>query len=309
LDLADLNTAARAAYRHIGVIRDRIIDRETSPYRLAAEAALADYMEAKGHLEKLRQRTPTTPAAEPAAAHGASPPRVATEAASPDSTSDIKDAVLKRGIRNLVHFSRIDNLLSILRHGIIPRDQLERRGDLDFRFNDQSRSDCALDHSCLSVSHPNYLMLYKHMMKRHDREREWCVLQLKPEILWQLPCIFCPTNASKRGTLHCALMLGHTAAGFEAMFPDPVLTPHGLMTRLELFGAAPNSFYPSDPQAEVLVRGTISHSYIAGILVHDTRALSEAEAAIESTGCKATATINQRMFRYRRDWACWKPRD
>ena len=59
-------------------------------------------------------------------------------------------------VNYLVHFTPIDNLLSIMNKGICPRSYLS-----NIRTTDEYRLDGLLDAISFSISFPNYRMLWK----------------------------------------------------------------------------------------------------------------------------------------------------
>ena len=88
-----------------------------------------------------------------------------------------------RGIKTLIQFTRIENLDTILTHGLIPRELLEHRvflNALNPRFSDLQRVDNRKEMNFLSVSFPNYRMFWSKASK--DQEK-WAVLEFEPEFL------------------------------------------------------------------------------------------------------------------------------
>jgi hypothetical protein len=65
----------------------------------------------------------------------------------------------ERDIETLVHFTRVENLSSILQNGLLSRKALETSGQ-QFLFNDPDRIDGHKEAICLSISFPNYKMFY-----------------------------------------------------------------------------------------------------------------------------------------------------
>lgn len=157
----------------------------------------------------------------------------------------------KRQIRHLVHFTRVENLASILRHGIVPRAMLE----FPFVHNDEVRADGYPDASCLSIEFPHYEMFYKYRCK--EILANWAVLQIAVGVVNEKPCMFFPGNASSsrcRTLVRAAMdsLMGY--AGLEGMFA-------------ETQGAERNTLYlpenfPTDPQAEVLVFDVIEPTFV-----------------------------------------------
>lgn len=93
----------------------------------------------------------------------------------------MQDEVKNRGIEYLWHFTKIENLDSILRNGLIPRGVLSAQG-INVNFNDHHRLDRQVNANCLSIGHPNYKMFYR--LRVQDSSQLWVVLAIKPEVLW-----------------------------------------------------------------------------------------------------------------------------
>ena len=74
--------------------------------------------------------------------------------------NEIEKVVNERDIRWLMHFTRIENLESILENGLLPRNSFERL-DIEPLTNDSLRLDGFLEAISLSIQSPNYKMFYK----------------------------------------------------------------------------------------------------------------------------------------------------
>lgn len=186
------------------------------------------------------------------------------------NAEQIKQQVEMRGIKWLVHFTHLQNVNSILKHGIMPRretEQLDRTLDKewDFIFPDSSRAD-GKNASCLSIMFPNNAMLW-HKRKQYPDEY-WVFLLLKPDVLWECDCAFYSTNAASTGLRHKPVADFKTIAAFEAMFASEVKkeTTDGIKTITRPEGLKP--YLPTDVQAEVLVFNTIAPSYITHCYCH-----------------------------------------
>ena len=107
--------------------------------------------------------------------------------------SKLEESVLSREIKELVHFTRIDNLQSILSIGLQSRVKLEKRNQ-KYLINDSMRLDNRLNGISISITHPNQSMFYKY--RTATESSDWCVVILKPSILWELSCLFCMHNAA-----------------------------------------------------------------------------------------------------------------
>ena len=109
----------------------------------------------------------------------------------------------ERGITTLLHFTRIENLSSILQKGLLGRSLLEESGQ-DFVWNDEQRLDAHKEAVCLSISFPNYRMFYSIREKKKEtneaNDSQWVILLLDTNILWELDCTFFQENAASNVT-------------------------------------------------------------------------------------------------------------
>lgn len=63
----------------------------------------------------------------------------------------------QQGITKVVHFTHVENVDSIMKHGLLSIEDLLQRG-IPYRYNDQQRLDFVPEGICLSISFPNYRM-------------------------------------------------------------------------------------------------------------------------------------------------------
>ena len=199
---------------------------------------------------------------------------------------DIKERILARGIQYLVHFTPLSNLNSIIRYGLLPRKALLERG-FPFDYSDEQRIDGFLNCISTSVSFPNYKMFFK---KRHEcSDKTWAVIKIEKQALWELQCLFFKENAASSGSMAIPAADLYTIDAFDKMFYEE-----------ESRSLIPDSF-TTNPQAEVMVHGAITSSYIKGValesendraLIQDVKGLPEIE-------------INKDLFSPRRDYRYW----
>lgn len=178
--------------------------------------------------------------------------------------------VSERNIKELIHFTRIDNIPTILKYGILPRDKLDKYAPGSIR-NDPFRNDGHTNASCLSVSFPNYKMLYRYS---NNNQSQWAVLSLDPRLLYDLDIdefYFYPENAAKSEINRCSFT--------------------------EMFGKSNNS-YPEDPQAEILAFGIINPKYISKIYVVNNEAKNK---LYQIANHYTDIEINGNYFKYRKD--------
>jgi hypothetical protein len=124
----------------------------------------------------------------------------------------MQNEVKNRGIDYLWHFTKIENLDSILSNGLTPRGTLEAQ-NVNVGYNDKSRLDGHKDASCVSLGHPNYKMLYN--LRCQNSAQEWVVIAIKPEILWIKDCAFCHENAASNSVTSIPIQQRKWLAAFS----------------------------------------------------------------------------------------------
>lgn len=202
----------------------------------------------------------------------------------------IEEYAAKRGIKNLLHFTRESNLDSILQRGLITRDVLAKEGYAS--FNDNVRADYT-NAVCLTIGFPNYKMWYG--LKQENQGVDWVIVAVAPSALWMLPCAFCTANAALGSVAAIPLAQRQTLAAFQAMYAD---VPGKERVKL---GIAES--FTTNPQAEVLMLQGVPRNYIFGLV---------ASSVAQETRLKAKYPglqifMKPVYFSYRSDWAYWKP--
>lgn len=183
------------------------------------------------------------------------------------NSSEIRALTEELGVPHLVHFTRCDNLSSILRHGLQSVSSCDTGGIRAVR-NDTMRLDGQLDGISLSITSPNFRMFYKY--RQLDSSADWAVLLLSPAILWELSCGFYRHNAADARMRHLPRKKMETVPAFREMFA--VLdTPREPWLR---------RYDPTDPQAEVMVYETIPARFIETIAFETKSASEEWEGAV-----------------------------
>jgi len=202
------------------------------------------------------------------------------------------DLMRTRNVRLLVHFTRAENLASILKSGIVPRANLSG----DAIFNDQMRLDGFTEASSLSISFPNYRMFYAYQDK--NQNQNWVVIGIHPDVLLDLPCLYFSSNAASSGIRkddEQALAAQMGVVGLSGMFYEN----HEIDRSMR--GLETN--WPTDPQAEVLVFGTIDPRYFMGF------AFRFCDPHLQSLACDVLPGLKQivggKLFGPRNDWAHW----
>ena len=172
--------------------------------------------------------------------------------------SSPKEKINERCITRLVHFTDASNIESIIKNGLLPRNQLK---DGEYDFNDEKRLDKHTDAICLSVENPNLYLLTK--FKEKYPNKKYKLNTINPSILYSsfikkdsislVPRYYCNYNAASK-------MTNKSCDDIEIMFSPQVQTYYGIFCR-----KSKKSSQPTMDQAEILFFGKIPPEYIESI--------------------------------------------
>lgn len=204
----------------------------------------------------------------------------------------MQNAVEQRDIKYLVHFTRIQNLDSILRNGLIPVATLHQSG-MRFSYNDEYRMDNCENANCLSIQFPNYKMFYSYRMQNPGVD--WVVLGIKKEVLWEKDCAFCIENAASNNVTSTSLKARKGVQAFKRLYSEYPGKP----SRKDL-GIIPA--LPTHPQAEVLVFDIIEPKYIWGVAFVNSLQKEKYASLIPSN---INSQVVPNLFSYRSDYEYW----
>ena len=174
----------------------------------------------------------------------------------------------ERGVEHLVHFTPISNLEGIRRRGIVPRLELEKCGDAEFKALDDMRLDSGKHMSCFSLSFPNYLMMYRYRKLLEQEGDDIAILFIGLRCLDRLSMdqvLFYPSNAASH---ECREMEECDLMGVEAvcrMFDERGETRSGHEFFRKELGIP--TYLTTDPQAEVQIAATIPWSDVCFVAV------------------------------------------
>lgn len=199
----------------------------------------------------------------------------------------------ERQIDRLYHFTQADNLKNIFRYGLLPRDELESRG-IESSINDEWRFDGCCNAVCTSIEFPNYKMFYK--LRCENPDIDWAVLELNAEIICDYQCAFNWTNAGDSASYSIPIKKRMTQSALESLFEDK----EGYPTRDEL--KIPD-WYPTNPQAEILVFDVIPVSHIKKVNFIDRDTFLRYHDIIPPD---INAEINRNLFYPRQDYKFWR---
>jgi len=198
---------------------------------------------------------------------------------------EFKKEISDRGIEYLIHFTPTINLLSIFEQGKILSRALLEQFDIDqtdifdyIEFTDDIRFD---DKSFinLSVQHPNSFLFNRFREKtKNDVHINWCVLKIDKKYIYQTDTLFSVTNAANSHNKRNARVTGDIDK-FQMMFANSLqivtynnartISRNGLKTK-----------YPTDEQAEVLVKNEITINDILQVCFKDEDDLARGKAAL-----------------------------
>ena len=199
-----------------------------------------------------------------------------------------------RNIKYLVHFTDVDNLSNIFKFGIVPRSEHQTCG-LEPSYNDFQRLDGHLGASSFTFSFPNYKYFYS--MRQRFFKRDFAVLLVDAKVICELRTAFYSTNAA---SFPSTTSIPHeTLAALELMFDEAC---DNLTTRIDCHTP---SCYSTDPQAEVMVYGTISAKYIRAVYFSNEHTLRRYSSIIPND---VKAGVDYNLFDARCDAQHWKGR-
>ena len=199
----------------------------------------------------------------------------------------------KYKINSLYHFTRAENLPTIFKYGLLPREVLNSE-NIPSYFNDDYRHDNCLNAVCSSIEFPNYRMFYTFRQK--DPNIDWAVLRLDAYILHEFTCAYCWTNAANSEISQMPIEERKKTDAFLRLFENQPNYP-----RREELNIPDN--YPTNPQAEVLVFGTIPIRYICNVYFETQSVLCKYRTVIPNS---IKAEINPDVFKPRVDWKSWQ---
>lgn len=198
---------------------------------------------------------------------------------------EFKEEIDTREIKHLIHFTPTINLLSVYEQGKLLSRALLERFDIDqtdifdyIEFTDDIRFDDK-SYINLSIQHPNSFLFSRFRQKTADESHiYWCILKIDKKYIYQADTLFSVTNAANS---HNKRNIGVTGDinKFRMMFANslPIVTSYGsrTITRNGL-----KNKYPTDEQAEVLVKDEIPVSAILQVCFKDDNDLAAGKAAL-----------------------------
>jgi len=198
---------------------------------------------------------------------------------------EFQKEISERGIQHLIHFTPTINLLSIfeqsklLSRALLEKSDINQTDILDYiEFPDEIRYDDK-NYINLSVSFPNYYLFNRFRERTQDKPYiNWCVLKINPKYIYNKDTLFSPTNAASSIAKNTYGISGDIQK-FRKLFENNLSLKIGLVKRGNL-----KTKYPTDVQAEVLVKDEILVSDILEVCFKDDDDLANGKAALNDFG-------------------------
>ena len=203
----------------------------------------------------------------------------------------ILEEIERRGIEYFVHFTQIENLPSILEHGLCTLDSLNDKG-VATKVSDDERLEGG-GAICLSVSHPNYLMLWKKAgADKETLKKNWCIILIKPEYVIERNPRFYENNAASK--IMQSEIDRESFEDFCRMF-DPIPGKESIGDK-----------YTSDPQAEVQVSMDLPVESFYRVVFLDDDLWDEYKDRVREIGSVAwSSQYGGFLFEPRSDYKYW----
>ena len=173
-----------------------------------------------------------------------------------------------RKILYLVHFTRLENLGSILAYGFVPRNLLDQ-SDLNYYLNDNYRLDGKKNCTCFSVEFPNSFLFKR--FRDYDPSSKWVVILVDAKLLsiHRGKIYYCYNNAARsdiRFKLASDELSNENA--FEHLFHEEehYFRSSGCGTIKRSCIPNMRCFLPTSEQAEILISGVIPRKYIKHVI-------------------------------------------
>lgn len=198
---------------------------------------------------------------------------------------EFKKEISDRGIEHLIHFTPTINLLSIFEQGkllsraLLEQFDVEQTDIFDYiEFTDNIRFDDK-SYLNLSIQHPNSYLFNRFREKTKDEIHiKWCVLKIDKKYIYQVDTLYSVTNAANSHNKRTVGVSGEINK-FRMMFADSLQ----IVTSYNSRTIARNNLkpkYPTDEQAEVLVKNEIPICDILQVCFIDEKDLAAGKAAL-----------------------------
>lgn len=187
----------------------------------------------------------------------------------------------ERQIEYLVHFTLTKHLAGIVEQGCIYPRSIVKTLELDFiQFPDDLRLDYKEDYINLSIGRPNRFLFRKFQERLKEcPDVSWCILKIIPDYIYAKDTLFSVSNAASSfsknvygisGDFEKLQMLYKETLTIGNMFNSWKINRHGL-----------HSSFPTDNQAEVLVKDKIAYEDVLNVCFQNEEELKNTISAFK----------------------------
>ncbi|AOM79487.1 DarT ssDNA thymidine ADP-ribosyltransferase family protein [Pedobacter steynii] len=195
------------------------------------------------------------------------------------------EEITDRGITQLIHFTPTINLMSIFEQGKILSRALLEEFDINqtdifdyVQFTDSLRFDDK-NFINLSIQHPNHFLFSRFQQKtKDDTHITWCVLKIDKKYIYHADTLFSVTNAANSHNKRNVGVTGDIGK-FKLMFSSQLSIVTLNNSRIIQRGSL-DPKYPTDEQAEVLVKNEIPVEDLIQVCFKDENDLAAGKAAL-----------------------------
>jgi len=201
--------------------------------------------------------------------------------------NEFEQELINRGIEYLIHFTPTINLLSIYEMKKVMSRKLLEELDVDqtdifdyVEFTDDIRFDDK-SYINLSVQHPNSFLFSRFRQKTAIHTHiNWCVLKIDKKYIYEKNTLFSVTNAANGHNKRNVGVTGDLDK-FKRLFDNSINVVTSYNTRTILRNILKDK-YPTDEQAEVLVKNEIPIAAIIEVCFKDANDLAAGKAALSA---------------------------
>ncbi|HNY94052.1 MAG TPA: hypothetical protein PKX80_05375 [Flexilinea sp.] len=231
------------------------------------------------------------------------PPPYPPVPVSPEMAKALSAEIKSRKIQFLTHFTRLENLASILTYGLLPPNQLKSEGRTRFvRFNPPYLPGYWQNAISFNISFPNYRLFYN---LQEQRGYDWVVLLFDINILLSQPFYYFIYPAAN--LIHTPIFATEispklqTFEAFEELFQD---TENVRRAFLQI-----PDCYPTHPQSEVLTFQPVSVNALLEVHFYNDYKFNQwfmQNTALAMTMDKNIWQVSLEFFSPRCDYLNWK---
>jgi hypothetical protein len=110
-----------------------------------------------------------------------------------------KDKILEiiktRNIIQIIHFTKKQNIGSIIKNGLLSINELKKR-NINYLYNDPERKDNWDNAISLSITNKNLMLFNRFKERQKLTDNDFVEIKINPTVIAEEECIFCDTNAA-----------------------------------------------------------------------------------------------------------------